>query len=83
MSGWIKKLILVSKLEKLLKELLMGRLTSRKFWLVIGILAASYALVWQGTLEVVAWMEWAKWVLIAYLGANVSESVVEKITKPK
>lgn len=83
MSGWIKKLILVSKLEKLLKELLMGRLTSRKFWLVVGVLAAAYALVWKGILDVGPWMEWAKWVLTAYLGANVAESVAEKITKPK
>ena len=72
MTGLIKRVILISRLEKLLKELLMnGKLTSRKFWLVVGVLIASYVLVWQGTLPVDKFMEWAKWILTAYLGANV------------
>ena len=69
---WIKRLIIANQISKLLRGLLVnGKLTSRKFWLVIGILIASYVLVWKGMLPVDKFLEWAKWVLIAYMGANV------------
>jgi hypothetical protein len=49
MTGWIRQAILISRLEKLLKELLMNdRWTSRKFFLVVGVLITTYALVWKG-----------------------------------
>ena len=73
--NWLKKLILIKQIEKLLKELLMdeSRWTSRKFWLVVGVLAASYVLVWKGPLSVDKWLEWAKWILMTYLVVNGAE----------
>jgi len=79
--NWLKKLILISRLEKLLKELLMNdRWTSRKFFLVIGVLAATYALVWKAIVPWDKFLEFAKWVLTAYLAVNLGESVAQKFS---
>jgi len=79
--NWLKKLILIKQIEKLLKELLMNdRWTSRKFWLVVGVLVASYVLVFKGMLPVDKWMEWAKWVITGYLAVNLGESVAQKFS---
>ena len=80
MFNKIKQLILANEIKKLLKELLMNvdeRFTSRKFWLVVGVLVTSYALTWKELLPVTAYLEWVKWVLIAYLGANTLEKFTQ------
>ena len=82
MINWIKKIILIKQIEKLLKELLMdeSRWTSRKFFLVVGVLITTYALVWKGMVPWQSYLEFAKWVLTAYLAVNLGESVAQKFS---
>lgn len=77
MIKWIKRIILISRLEKLLKELLMnGKITSRKFWLIVGIILAVYTLVWKGLCPIDKFLSMVEILAGGYLGANILAKLV-------
>lgn len=53
--------------------------TSKKFVFALVISALSYALIFFGKLQADQWLEFMKWLGIAYLGANVADQVVQKV----
>ncbi len=55
--------------------------TSKKFVLAILVFAMASAFAWAGKSTNAEWSSTVNWILVTYLGANVGETAVDKLSK--